>query len=59
MRITGNMVDSVWWVFKAIRVLRTNRASIKPSRHRREDIMCDRYNSSPRRAMVNAKRMLM
>ena len=41
-RIIGIMVASANCMFRAIRVLRTNRASIIPSRHSRDDMMWER-----------------
>lgn len=58
-KIIGNMVASVRWVFRMVIVIITNRESIIPSRHRREDIIWDRYISKPNREMVNAKSIFM
>lgn len=35
-------------------VIITNKESISPSRHKSDDIRCDRYMSRPRRDMVKA-----
>lgn len=42
-----------------VTVIITNRDSIIPSRHRREDIIWDRYISRPIREIVNARNMFM
>lgn len=57
-RIIGTILARVMWVVRIIMDIRTNRDSIIPSRHSREDIICDRYISSPIKETVNANRML-
>lgn len=41
-------------MFRIDIVIITNKESIMPSRHRREDIICARYINSPIREIVNA-----
>lgn len=57
-RIMGSMLASVKWVLRIIIVPMIKRVNIIPSRHRREDIRCDRYISNPRSATVNARPIL-
>lgn len=57
-RMIGTILARVMCVVRIIMDIRTNRDSIIPSRHSREDIICDRYISSPIRETVNASRML-
>lgn len=54
IRMIGIMADIVKWIFRIIRVLRTNKDSIMPSRHSSDDIICDRYTRSPVRAIMKA-----
>lgn len=58
-RMIGIMLARVKCEFRIIRVAITNRDSIIPSRHRREDIRWDRYIKSPTRDTVNAIIMFM
>lgn len=53
------MLDVVRCVFRIITVTMTNIDSIMPSRHRSEDIKCDRYNSRPSRDIVKANIVFM
>lgn len=53
-RIIGIILARVKWVFRIVKVAITNRDSIIPSRHRRDDIRWDRYISRPVRDTVNA-----
>lgn len=53
-RIMGIILAKVKCVFKIVRVAITNRDSIMPSKHRREDMRWDRYISSPARDTINA-----
>lgn len=41
-RIMGIMNDSEKWELRTIRVVRINMESIIPSKHRSDDIRCDR-----------------
>lgn len=50
----GIILARVKWVFRIVRVAITNKDSIIPSRHRRDDIRWDRYISRPVRDTVNA-----
>lgn len=36
-------------------VISTNKESINPSKHRSDDIKCDRYMSRPTREIINAR----
>lgn len=53
------MLARVICIVRIIIDIRMNRDNIMPSRHSREDIMWDRYISSPIREIVKANRMLM
>lgn len=57
-RIIGTILARVMCVVRIIIDMRTNKDNIIPSRHSREDIICDRYISSPIRETMNASRML-
>lgn len=57
-RIIGIMLAKVICVVRIIIDMRTNSDSIMPSRHSRDDIIWDRYISSPIREIMNAKRIL-
>ena len=48
------MLANVKCELRIVRAAITNRDSIIPSKHRREDIRWDRYISSPTRDTVNA-----
>lgn len=53
-RTMGIMLVRVVWVVRVVMVIITNKESISPSRHKSDDIRCDRYMSRPRRDMVKA-----
>lgn len=50
----GIILASVKCEFRIVKVAITNRDSIIPSRHKREDIRWDRYINNPARDTVNA-----
>lgn len=54
IRIIGIIIAIVKCMLRIIRVLRIKRDSIMPSKHSRDDIMCERYTSTPTMAMENA-----
>lgn len=58
-RIIGTILARVMCVVRIIIDMRTNKDNIIPSRHNREDIICDRYMSNPIKETVNASRILM
>lgn len=53
-KIIGIILIKVACVVRIVIVINTNRESINPSRHRSDDIRCDRYISRPRREIINA-----
>ena len=53
-KMIGIMLASVKCKLRIVRADITNRDSIIPSRHRREDIRWDRYISNPTRETANA-----
>lgn len=57
-RMIGNMLVRVKWEARIVIVINTNRESISPSKHKREDIKWDRYISSPSKDIINASIML-
>lgn len=50
----GSMLARVEWVMRIVRVISTKRDSMRPSRHRSDDIRWDRYISNPRRDVIKA-----
>lgn len=54
----GRILVKVEWEVRIVMVTKTNRESINPSRHRREDIRWDRYMSRPRKDIINANIIL-
>lgn len=57
-RTIGIILEVVRCVFRIITATITNIDSIMPSKHRREDIRCDRYSSRPSREIVKASKVL-
>lgn len=53
-KIIGSMLFKVEWVMRIVIVTSTNKESISPSRHKRDDIKWDRYISRPKKDIVNA-----
>lgn len=48
----GVILARVVWVMRIVTVISTNKESISPSRHKSDDIRCDRYISRPKREMT-------
>lgn len=55
----GAMLASVKLMFRLVIAIIVKRDSIIPSRHRSEDMRCDRYINIPAREMTNASIILM
>lgn len=56
-RMMGSMLASVKCILSTIIAPIIKRVNIIPSRHRRDDMRCDRYISRPKKATVNASPM--
>lgn len=54
----GVILARVVWVIRIVIVISTNKESISPSRHKSDDIRCDRYISRPRKEITKARIML-
>lgn len=53
-KIIGSILVKTKWVDRIVRVIITNKESISPSRHKSDDIKCDRYMNKPTSAIVKA-----
>lgn len=58
-RMMGIMLAKVRWELRIVTAMVTNRDSIMPSKHRRDDIRWERYISKPSSDTVNANIMFM
>lgn len=55
--IIGSILARVKTIVRIVEVLNTNRESIKPSKHKSDDIKWDRYISRPKSDIMNANIM--